>query len=283
MGVHVTASVAQVAVPDGVTAPSGRVELIAGVGRRILLSVEASPTVPRIRLLENSLAIFTYGGTLAGWARVARPAGASARESLQVSGGFLRIAPFVPGATLRAYTQTIDVLVVPGAVPVSGLALHPGRMWDDAGQPILPRELKIALDPIQHMTQFDVVDATSRFEFKGLYRHGVHAPWECSVESHFQLLDHDSALPKLWVLQRVDRTGSTHGTVALYNPRVGAFAAVFRDPATAAGFARWLSETRATRVGEYDIGLTALQKATGFSSAQNDEPADLMVEQLGKH
>lgn len=83
-GIRLTASVAQVAIPDGIEAPSGPVRLIAGVGHRVLLSVEVPNGLPRVRLLENALAMFTYGGTLAGWARVVEPAGAGARESLQV-------------------------------------------------------------------------------------------------------------------------------------------------------------------------------------------------------
>ncbi|MGH8219214.1 MAG: hypothetical protein ACREUT_11735, partial [Steroidobacteraceae bacterium] len=179
-GIRLTASVAQVALPHGIEAPSGRVRLIAGVGRRILLSVEVPEGLPRSRLLENSLVLFTYGGTLAGWARIAQPAGAGARESLQVSGGFLRIAPFLPGSHLHTGTQAIDVLVVPGGVPVSGLALHPGRMWDRAGTPIAPRDLEITLDPIEHMTVFTVVDATARFDFTALERTGGSERWKCS-------------------------------------------------------------------------------------------------------
>ncbi len=279
-GVHLTASVAQVTVPDGVRAPSGSVKLIAGVGRRILLSAEVSQTLPRIRLLENSLSIYTFGGTLAGWARIVQPVGATARESIQVSGGFLRIAPLLFGSKLETHTQTIDVVVVPGGAPASGLALHPGRMWDDAGRPTAPKELQIALDPILHMTVLETVTATAQLDFTVLRRSRTHDLWECSVQSQFQLVDHDSVLPDLWTLQELEGRGPSH-ELALYNPRVGAFPIVFRDPARAAGFARWLSETRATRVGEYEIGLVSATSATGFQPAGKENLATLTVRQLG--
>ncbi|MGH8218751.1 MAG: hypothetical protein ACREUT_09340, partial [Steroidobacteraceae bacterium] len=99
--------------------------------------------------------------------------------------------------------------------------------------------------------------------------------WKCSVESDFQLLDHDSALPKLWILQHRARVGSKHATLALYNPSVGTFRAVFLDPATAAGFARWLRETHAMRVGEYRIGVIAPEKATGFEPVSGEELGEL--------
>src|SRR5690348_16626300 len=58
--VHLSASVAQVTVPDGVRTPSGTVQLTAGVGRRILLSAEVPETLPRVRLISNSLVLYTF-------------------------------------------------------------------------------------------------------------------------------------------------------------------------------------------------------------------------------
>jgi hypothetical protein len=280
-GVRLTASVAQVPIPGGVQVPSGGVRLIAGVGRRILLSLEVPEPMPRVRLLANSLAVSTYGGILAGWAQAIQPAGATAHESIQVSGDFLRIAPFVPGRRLRTYTQTIDVVVIPGGAPVSGLALRPGPMWDDAGKPTAPDRLTVVLDPILHMAELTTVEATARFDFTALQRSGNYERWECSVQSDFQLVDHASVLPSLWTLQSVERVGARNATLALYNQHVGAFPAVFLDPATAAGFARWLGESRATRVGEYEIGLMATGNATGFQAARNEGLVELAVRQLG--
>lgn len=279
--VRLTASVAQVSVPNGLRTSSGPVRLAAGLGRRIILSVEVPGRLRRVRLLANSLSIYTFGGILGGWARVVRPAGAGGGESMHVSDGFLRVARFIPGSKLHTHTQTIDVLVIPGGAPAGAVALRPGPMWDDAGRPTAPDELRIVLDPILHMTVLDTVNATATFEFKVLHRSGAHELWECSVRSNFQLVDHDSLLPDLWILKTHGGSGPKPVTLALYKRSVGAFPIVLLDPATAAGFARWLSQTRAGRVGEYEIGSIASAEATGFQRIPDGELAGLVVKQLG--
>ena len=95
-------------------------------------------------------------------------------------------------------------------------------------------------------------------------------------------MDHRSALPSLWVLQPAAHIGSKSSVLALYNQSIGSFPAVFLDPATAAGFARWLSETHARRVGKYQIGLTSKTAATGFQAASNDDYGQLTVQQFGE-
>jgi hypothetical protein len=254
--------------------------MVAGVGRRILLSAEVARTVPRVRLLENSLQLTTLGGTLVGWARLDRPAGAGAHQSIQVSGGYLRIAPFVPGRRLRTYTQSVDVLVLPGGEPASQLALRPGKMWDEAGRPTAPDALKVLLEPIQHMTVLDVVEARADLEFLAQHRSGAREYWECAIQSDFQLVDHDSVLPRLWTLRPAKR-GAPHDALALYRPTVGAFPMLFLDPATAAGFMRWLAETHATGVAGYAIGWMAPEKAADFHAAPKTGLSDLAVKQLG--
>lgn len=281
-GIQVTASVAQVAIPDGVKEPSGAVRVVAGVGRRVLLAVEVSPGLPRVRLVSNSLEMLTFGGTLAGWARVVEPAMETGHQGIQVSDGLLRVTPFLPGRRLGPHTETIDVVVVPGGAGAAGLALRPGRMWDDAGRPMAPRDLRIVLVPILHLKVQDVVGATVELDFIAVHRSRPHERWQCSIGSDFQLVDHRSALPSLWVLQPVKRTGATSPVFALYNPSVGAFPAVFLDPATAAGFARWLGETHAGRVGKYEIGLTSKTNATGFQVAARDDSDELTVQQFGE-
>ncbi|HEX4049333.1 MAG TPA: hypothetical protein VHY19_00445 [Steroidobacteraceae bacterium] len=249
------------------------------MGRRLLVSAEVARRA-RIRLVSNSLEIYSFGGTLTGWARVDRPARAGAHESIQVSGDYLRVAPFVPGHRLRTYTQSIDVLVLPGGAAVSQLALRPGSMWDASGRPTAPEELEIALGPIQHMTVLDVVDATAQFDFTAQHRTGAHERWECAIRSDFQLVDHASVLPKLWTLRQA-KHNAANDALGLYSATVGAFPMVFLDPATAAGFARWLGETHAIRVADLDIGWMAPENTTGIEAAPSRGFADLVVRQLG--
>jgi hypothetical protein len=281
-GIRITASDSQVAIPDGVRVASGAVPLMAGVGRRVLLALDVSPGVSRIRILSSSIEMLTFGGTLAGWARVVAPAAATGQQSIQAADGFLRIAPFLPGKRLAPYTETVDVVVVPGGARVAGLALHPGRMWDAAGRATQPKDLAVALVPILHLKVLDVVTATARLEFTAVPRSHRHERWQCSIESDFELVDHRAALPNLWVLQPAERIGSNQPVLALYNARVGAIAAVFRDPATASGFARWLRETHARRIGKYDVGFTSKTIAAGFQPASGEGPGELSVQELGE-
>ena len=281
-GIRITASVAQVAVPDGVRAPSGAATLIAGVGRRVLVAIDVPQGLPRARVLSNSIEILTFGGTLAGWARVVAPVMASGDQSIQVSDGLLRLSPFLPGSTLGSHTEALDLAIVPGGASAAGLSLRPGRMWDDAGRPTAPQDLRIVLAPFLHLKVQDVVAATVQFDFTALHRSRLHERWQCSIESDFQLVDHRSALPNLWVLQPGDSLGSENPVVALYSASVGAFPAVFLNPATAAGFARWLSETRARKVSKYEIGLTSNTNASGFEAATNKDFSELAVQQFGE-
>lgn len=280
-GIRVTASVAQVAIPDGVRAPSGAARLIAGVGRRVLVAVDVPGGLPRVRLLSNSLEMLTFGGTLAGWARVVAPATARGHQSIEISNGYLRVAPLLQGSSLAPYSETLDLLVVPGGDSAAGLALVPGRMWDDAGRPMAPHDLDIVLTPILHLKVQDVVDATLQFDFTALHRSRPHERWQCSITSDFQLVDHRSALPSLWVLQPEKSIGSKNPVLALYDENVGAFPAVFLNPAIAAGFARWLSETHARRIGEYQIGLTSKTSTTGFQATSIERFGELSVQQFG--
>lgn len=281
-GVRLTASESQVAIPDGVRVPSGAVPLVAGVGRRVLLAIDLSPGLPRVRILSSSLEMLTYGGTLAGWVRVVAPPAAMRHQSIQASQGFLRLAPFLPGRRLGPYTETLDTVVVPGGARVAGMALRPGRMWQAMDRPTPPDHLAVVLAPILHLKVLDVVAATARLEFTAVHRSRPHERWRCSIESDFQLVDHDAALPDLWLLQRAGLTGSNQPVLALYNPAVGVIPAIFRDPATASGFARWLRETRATRVGKYEIGFTSKQRAAGFEPASIDGEGELSVQEFGE-
>lgn len=280
-GIRITESVAQVAIPDGVRVPSGAVKVIAGVDRRVLLAIDIAKGLPRVRLLSNSLEMLTFGGTLVGWAKVSTPAVATDYQSIQVSDGLLRIAPFFPGDRLGSYTEAVDLVIAPGGAPAAGVALRPGRMWDDSGRPTAPHDLRLVLAPILHLKVQDVVAATVQLDFAAIHRSRPHERWQCSIESEFQLVDHRSALPDLWVLQPAESVGSKNPVLALYSPSIGAFPAVFLSPAVAAGFARWLSETHATRVGEYEIGLTSKTNATRFQAKANNQFGEVVVQQFG--
>jgi hypothetical protein len=255
---------------------------MAGVGRRVLIAVDVPRDLPRMRLVASSLEVLTFGGTLAGWASVVAPPKVIGHQSIQVSDGFLRISPFFPGEKLGPYTEAVDLAVVPGGASAAGVAFRPGRMWDDSGRPTVPQDLRVVLVPILHLKVQDVVAATVQFDFTALHRARGHERWQCSIQSDFQLVDHRSALPNLWVLQPAQGIGPKFPVLALYSQSIGAFPAVFLNPAAAAGFARWLGETHARRVGDYQIGLTSKGSASGFKVTSTDDPGGFTVQQFGE-
>lgn len=253
--IAISAAVVPIQPPRAVRVPSGPVPLIAATGRRLMLAVRISAPVPRMRLLSNSLELLTYGGTLGGWARLSAPAGAAARQSLAIQGGWLQIAPFVPGAQLHSRTEVVDLLVVPGGGPRAALAVRPGPLWDARGRPLAPRSLRLRFAPELHMTRLHSVDATATFRFTALHLSAAHERWHCSIAENFTLVDHDARLAALWVLRFEPENGAAPQTLALYSARRGAFQAIFRNPQTARAFAQWLSQRHARHAGPYDLGL----------------------------
>jgi len=253
-GVALSASVAQIGVPAGLSVPSGPVPLIAGAGRRVLLAVQVGESVPSVQLLSNSLSLLTYGGVLAGWAQIESPA-SSASEGIQAQGGWLHIAPFISGSRLHARTQAVDLLVIPGGHPVAGLALQPGPMWRPDGEPVPPHQLRIRPVPEFHMTRFNEVDATATLRFGARHLTGAHERWQCEVATNFALVDHSAELPDLWILRGAGSHASQRKTLALYSRHMGTFAAVFLDPQTARSFALWVVATHATRAGQFALRL----------------------------
>jgi hypothetical protein len=281
-GVTVHAYAREIAVPDDVTVPSGAVKLHAEAGRRVTIALETSPDLPDVRLLWNAITLTTYGGTLGGWAQRVEPPDAARDVSLALTTGTLRLAPFIQSKVLRPHTESIDVLVVPGGAPGGDLAVRPGELWDAMGVPVPPRALGITFTSIRHMRVLEHVDASVEFEFVARRRFGPHKRWECAVEKKFQLVDHNSVLPDLWTLRYLQRDGSRRETLALYAPSVGSFRVIFLDPATAAGFGRWLGETRAHEVGSYAVGFLAPDSPTGLAPATDEELQELAVSQFGE-
>jgi hypothetical protein len=236
-----------------------------------------------VRLLGNSLSILTYGGVLAGWARVVDPPMAADSESIAAQGGWLQIAPFISGSRLHAQTQTVDLLVIPGGQPIAGLALQPGPMWRRDGAPMPPDRIRFRLVPEFHMTQLHAVDATATFRFAARHLTGAHEHWECSIPTNFTLVNRESGLPSLWVL----RTTGSHApagagrVLALYSRRIGVFKAAFLNPDSARNFALWESETHATRTGGFALGFIGQSSHTPFTPISAAASHMLAVAQWG--
>ena len=279
--ISLNVSVAEIRIPAGLTLPSGPVRLHAGTGRSVLLAVRIAGPLPSVRLLGNSVSILTYGGVLAGWARVADPATAADSESIAAQGGWLQIAPFISGSRLHARTQTVDLLVIPGGHPVAGLALQPGPMWRHDGAPMPPDRIRFRLIPEFHMTQLHAVDATATFRFAARHLTGAHEHWECSIPTNFTLVNRESGLPSLWVLRIFGPRAPADRVLALYSRRIGVFKAAFLNPDAARSFALWESETHATRTGGFALGFIGQSSHSPFTPISIAASNALVVAQWG--
>ena len=253
--VVVSVSVSPIARPNGALAADGAVPQINGTARRLLLAVHVARSAPRVQLLGNALELLTYGGTLDGWARVLRPRGAERRESLAADDGWLEITPFLSGAQLHSRTETLAVGVVPGGHPRAILAVRPAALWSLDGRPRPARNLALQFRTVSHMTRLHAVDATATFHFRVQHLRGAHEQWQCSIERNFTLLTRREGLPDLWVLRAHAAAHAPWRTLAVSDPKHGAFALVFLDPQSARAFARWVRQQHTDRLRDGVLGM----------------------------
>jgi hypothetical protein len=220
-------------------------------GSRILLSVAPADVARGMRVISSTLTVTTFGGTFKGWALIGN--GAEKRGALDIIPGRLRLTPFLSKSKLEAQSMSLDVWVAPGAAPIDEMALSAVSLWDADRHPIAPEALQVSLLPLRHFTTYDLVEATINLDF--VVQQG-RASWQCSVQRHITLVDHDSAAPPLWDLRKApEKTAVSELWLALFGPKSGPSRAIFTSPAEANGFAAWLRETHATRVGPYQLGL----------------------------
>lgn len=252
--VVVSVSVSSAAWANGAFTAGGVVPQIARTGRRLLLAVHVRRSAPRVQLLANSLDLLTYGGTLAGWARVVQPHGAGQRQSLAVDGGWLEIAPFLPGAQLHSRTEALDVRVIPGGHPRAILVVRPSTLWSHDGHARAAREVALHFSTVSYMTRVHAVDASATFRFRVQHLGGAHEQWDCTRTRNFTLVTRDQALPDLWVLRNRSAAHAPAETLAVSDPRRGAFPLVFPDPQSARAFARWVHQQHAWRVRRDVLG-----------------------------
>lgn len=252
--VVVSASVSPIARSNRTFGAGSAVPLIAGTERRLLLAVLVARSAPRVQLLANSLDLLTFGGTLTGWARVVQPRDAERHESLAIDGGWLGIAPFLPGTHLHSRTEALDVRIVPGGHPRAVLVVRPSILWSHEGRPRPARDVALHFRTVSHMTRLHAVDATATFRFRVQHLGGAHEQWDCSSHRNFTLVTRDQALPDLWVLRARPTAHAPAETLAVSDPRRGEFPLVFLDPQSARAFARWVQEQHARRVGQDVLG-----------------------------
>ena len=277
--VAVSVSVSPIAPPPGARDGGGAVPLMAGTERRLLLAVHVMRVGPRVRVLADTLDLLTYGGTLAGRARIVRPRGAERCQSLTADGGWLQIAPFVSGARLHSRTEALDVRVVPGGDPRAILVVRPPTFWLPDGRPRPARELTLHFTTASHMTRVHAVDATATFHFRVQHLGGARERWQCSIDQNFTLVTHQQALANLWVLRPPLVPHVPPATLAVFDPQRGTFPLVFPDPQSARAFAQWVQQRHARRLNADVLGLLG---ASGRFVALPEPPVKrLQVHQWG--
>ncbi len=236
------------------------------LGRRIILAVTVGDRARGLRLFSSSLSISTVGGTFAGWAELERDARPG--RALDLLPGRIRIRPFL--GALQAQTTSLDALLIPGGVAVDEMTVSMPALWTEDQRPIEPQALQPTFNPARHFTAFDAVSATITLELvlgKSSHR------WTCSFDTEVRLTGREETLPPLWGLTRIARGGPPKLWIALYERSKGPIRAVFNDPASAQGFARWLGETAATRAGDYRLVVLSDDDAEPHPGALRSGPA----------
>jgi len=261
----VSAAAAPVRVPEALQVNTGNVASYGMVGRRVTVSVAPAAAASALRVGSSTLTLATLGGTLAGWA-VSRPAG----RAIDIIPGRLRVHPYLTSSRLRPQTSTLDVLVIPGGVPVDEMAVTVPALWDPDRRPLAPEALQVSLTAVQHLTVFDAVDANITLEVT--VARSPHQWWTCSTSSRFELVDHDSELPALWDLHTARQPGHPESWLALYSAATGPLRMIFTSPAAAHAFAQWVLETGATRAGRYGLGLLQPSEPGRRASLAADRP-----------
>jgi hypothetical protein len=238
------------------------------LGRRILVSIAPKGAAHGLQIASSELAITPLGGTFRGWAqfssnpehgheavRRSHAAIAAAGSAIEVTPGRLRITPFLRTSKLQPQTLLLDVLLAPGAEPLDEMVISAGAFWDASLHPLSPERVEISLEPLRHSTLYDQVDGIVSSTFVTALPPAHSAPTRCTAETRVVLIDRASSTPPLWDLRKSVPTGRSELWLALSDPHTGPHRVIFKNPAEADGFASWLRQTHALRIGRYQVGV----------------------------
>jgi hypothetical protein len=219
-------------------------------------------------IASSELAISPFGGTFRGWVQFAGSTNQDGLEAAQsgheaplaqtsgmdVSPGRLRITPFVRATNLQPQTLSVNVILSPGAEPLDEMVISAGALWDSSFHPLAPERIEISLEPLRHYTIYDQVDGIVSSTF-AVARTSSSATTTCTAETRVALVDRASSTPPLWDLRKSPPAGRSELWLALSDPQTGPHRVIFKNPAEADGFASWLHQTHALRVGRYQVGV----------------------------
>lgn len=217
------------------------------LGRRISVSISPIGNTYGMQIASSELAISPFGGTFRGWAQL------SATSGIDVSPGRLRITPFVRTGKLQPQTLSVDVILSPGAEPMDEMVISASALWDGGLHPLAPERTGISLELLRHYTVYDEVDGIVSSTFVTASAASTTAV--CTAETRVALVDRASATPPLWDLRLSAPAGRSEWWLAISDQQTGPRRVIFKSPAEADGFANWLHQTHALRVGGYQLGV----------------------------
>ena len=238
------------------------------LGRRISVSISPKGEAYGMKITSSELTVTPFGGTFRGWAQLpgnpkqgretaelGHEAVVAERSGIEVTPGRLRMTPFVRASKLRPQTLMLDVVLAPGAQPLDEMVISAGALWDADLHALSPERINLTLEPLRHYTVYDQVDGVVSSTFVTARSAASPATTQCTAETRVALVDRASLIPPLWDLRKAVPIGRSEWWLALFDPQTGSHRVIFKNPAEADGFANWLRQTHALRIGRYQVGV----------------------------
>ncbi len=271
-----SASVLPIGIPPEL-ASKGTLQTTGTVARRLTLAFAPGSLKPGESFLWSRAFVRTLGGTVEGWTRlqsdgvlieVAAPAPAqshstrnatekhAAREQAAVESGpgYITVDRASPTGARISNTLSVDLLILPGGIPIDEPVVHVSELWSADGKPLPPSALRFELVPTHHAPGYDVVEADVKLDFV-LSRDRDGLVCKGSAQARTTIVDRDAVRAPFWDLGVSSLNAPRSQWLALSDPASGIFRAVFDSPATATSFANWIRATGSAQAGPYQLGL----------------------------
>jgi hypothetical protein len=243
-----------------------------GLQRRVVISAAPLYAQAGTRIVWSRLSLRTLGGNFTSWTRLKTtrtlldsdtskpPSKRDQRDPLNElaavdfsSGQIIVLRSTQTGANLGG-AVVLDIMLVPGGVPVDETFLRVPKLWKSREQPLAGDELQVELLPTRHPPGFDGIEGLIDFNYVVQSRR-LRQEWLCAAEAHIMLVDRDAVRPPYWDLGISELNGNRKYWLALFDESHGAFRAMFESPAAANAFASWIRASGATKAGPYTLGL----------------------------
>ena len=253
-------------------AAKGPLQTRGGLARRLV--VTSAPVGMRHAgsVYWSRLSVRAFGGIVEGWTRLqsdgvlieaaapesppARRKGRAPRENVAIDAGpgYITVARSAASSAALANSLSIDMLLLPGGVPIDESVMRIPALWNPDGKPLAPDEVRIQLEPVRHVPGYDAIEADVVLDY--VLRDGRgEAACRGSARARATVVDKESVRPPLWDLGVSSLNAYRTRWLALSGPASGVLRAVFDSPAAATSFANWIRASRSAQAGPYQLGL----------------------------